>query len=26
VERRNRASWNIPLAIKNLNAEILNLL
>lgn len=26
VERRNKASWNIPLAIKNLNAEILNLL
>tara|TARA_B100000780_G_C21075929_1_gene433101 strand:+ start:157 stop:819 length:663 start_codon:yes stop_codon:yes gene_type:complete len=26
VERRNRSSWNIPLAIKNLNAEILNLL
>jgi len=26
VEPRNRASWNIPLAIQNLNAEILNLL
>jgi len=26
VERRNRASWNISLAVKNLNAEILNLL
>ncbi|MNH40683.1 Futalosine hydrolase [compost metagenome] len=22
VERRNRESWNIPLAIKNLNAEL----
>ena len=26
VERRNRASWNIPLAIHNLNTEILKLL
>ena len=26
VERRNRASWNISLAVKNLNAEIINLL
>ena len=26
VERRNRDSWDIPLAVKNLNTEILNLL
>ena len=26
VEPRNRASWNIPLAIQNLNIDILNLL
>jgi futalosine hydrolase len=26
VERRNKASWNIPLAIHNLNTEILKLL
>ncbi|EFK60039.1 futalosine hydrolase [Sphingobacterium spiritivorum] len=26
VERRNRETWNIPLAIKNLNAQLLDLL
>ena len=26
VERRNKTSWNIPLAIHNLNIEILKLL
>ncbi len=26
VERRNRASWNIPLAVNNLNTELLKLL
>jgi futalosine hydrolase len=26
VERRNKESWNIPLAIKNLNAEVIKIL